>query len=510
MSAEAALAAEPPRTEARPAAAWTTLALAVVTLGGWLIRASPLFRASGPLGVPIDYDEGVYFSASALLFQGVLPYRDFVFVHPPGLLYALGLTSAWVGRVDAASALSAARFIATVVGAANVFLVGRLAQRWAGPLAALVAAALYAGYPEPAGLERGPFLEPVLNLACLAMAYAWLSPRPRRSALFAGVLCGVAMAVKVWGGIWLLAALLTVPAQERPWRFFLAASATWLALVLPLALLAPGSFLTEVLAFHAWRPPDGNIARLDRLPLIFGAGHGVSAALALLGLVLGALTRADRGVRELRFFAAVYALTVLAFLASSSYWSQYNAHLAASEAVLAGFGFSALWRRVGPRAPWLQRAPLAALAALALAFPSVRRAARIGGARAPNQSALSEALRRLAPEPACVFAFAPSWTLLGGRLPPHAPGVPVVVDSYATMLLGAVKGGARFADASAAFQSPASQVQVRAVLESCRFVVFGGRGAAQLSAESKAWFDAQFVKRYPPEGEPGIDLFERR
>src|SRR5262245_6496186 len=109
----------------------------------------------GALAFPIDYDEGVYFSASALLFKGILPYRDFVFVHPPGLLYALGATSAFVECIDAASAFATARFVATAIGAANVFLVGRVALRWAGPLGAVLASALYATYPEVATVERG-------------------------------------------------------------------------------------------------------------------------------------------------------------------------------------------------------------------------------------------------------------------------------------------------------------------------------------------------------------------
>ena len=42
------------------------------------------------MGYPMDYDEGVYSSAAPLLLRGDLPYRDFIFVHPPGSLL-LGL-----------------------------------------------------------------------------------------------------------------------------------------------------------------------------------------------------------------------------------------------------------------------------------------------------------------------------------------------------------------------------------------------------------------------------------
>src|SRR5689334_23976403 len=160
-----------------PSARAANAGIVLLALAALALRLVPLLRAGGPLGMSVDYDEGVYFSASALLFRGVLPYRDFVFVHPPGLLYALGLTSSLSGLLGVTKAFAASRVVASLSGAVNVALVGKLAQRWAGPAAGLLAAALYATYPEVVVVERGPYLEPVLNLACLAAAWVWVSPR---------------------------------------------------------------------------------------------------------------------------------------------------------------------------------------------------------------------------------------------------------------------------------------------------------------------------------------------
>jgi len=486
-------------------------ALGAIVLGGWVIRVFPLLREGGAFAFPIDYDEGVYFSASALLFRGALPYRDFVFVHPPGLLYALGLTSAFADRLDAASAFAAARFLATVVGAANVLLVGRVALRWAGPLAGLVAAALYATYPEVVTVERGPYLEPVLNLACLAMALAWISGKTRS----AGALCGAACAVKVWGGLWLLAALLSRSRDRRWWEatwLVAAAAVVGLVLVLPLAAAAPGHFWTDALLFHAWRPPDGDIARLSRLGTIIGGSHVVASVLAVGGFATWlAVSETRDWSRELRFFGAAYALSVAAFLASSGYWSQYNSHLAASEAVLAGFGATALWSLARATVPRLERAsaPVLLVAIAAIAFPSARGSILRGRARAPEQLAVGQAIRKLAPAGECVFAFEPAWGLAGGHLPPRTGSAPVLVDPYAAMLLGAVETGSRFPDAGSAFQSAGSQAQARALLDGCRFAVLGWRGRWQLSADTQAWFREHFVQRHPAEGAEGIDLWER-
>lgn len=436
----------------------TTIALVVIAVGGWLIRASPLLRATGAFGVPVDYDEGVYFTAARLLFDGVLPYRDFVFVHPPGLLYLLGLLPGF----------SAARFIATLIGAANIFLVGRLASRWAGPMAGLVAAALYAGYPEAVVVERGPFLEPLLNLACLSMALAWLSNRSAP----AGILGGLAVTVKLWGGVWGLAALVSGP---RGLRFPAIAAITALVLVGPLAAFAPASFLTDVFFFHAWRPPDGDVVRLARLGTIFGGTHVVSSALAVFALVIG-LT--DRG-REYRFFAFAYVTTAAAFLASAAYWGQYNSHLAASETVLAGYAAAWLWKRV----PRLDHFALMAAAALALAFPSVRFAVLEGRKRAAELQAIGDTIRREVPNGECLYAFEPADALAGGRVNRSIP------DPYGTMLLDAVRVGERFPDATAAFASPASQTAIREHLAQCPNVVLGWRGSWQLS---QSWFTERF------------------
>jgi hypothetical protein len=503
--------------EKAPSPRWSNYALAAVALGGLVVRLLPLVRAGGPLGSPIDYDEGVYFSAAALLFKGVLPYRDFVFVHPPGLLYFLGLTAGLASWVDAAHAFAAARIVATVIGAANVFLVGRLVMRQAGPVGALIAAALYATYPEVVVVERGPYLEPVLNFTCLAMAYVWLSPRVdrSRSPLWAGLLCGAALAVKVWGGIWLLAALASVPKgrfrAEVP-KFLGAATFAGCLMVLPLALPSLRSFLEQTLFFHAWRPADGDIARLPRLTQIVNGRHLAASLLAMTGFGVTSLARLrGRGgdiSREQHFFGAAWVLTIAAFLASSAYWNQYNAHLAASECVLAGLGAGALFRWVEPKLPRRAFAAVVALLVSALAFPSLRRCVLDSRGRSPELLALARAVRAQVPPDACLFAFEPAWGIAGGRLPCHDAGAPVLVDTYGAMLLEAVRGGARYPDAGAGFQSPAAQTSVRARLAASRFVVMGWRGNWQLTGEARVWFEAHFTPRQAP-GADGLDLWER-
>ena len=53
-----------------------------------VIRILSLFL-SGGLDSVLGYDDGVYFSATLGWLHGLIPYRDFILVHPPGILLVL-------------------------------------------------------------------------------------------------------------------------------------------------------------------------------------------------------------------------------------------------------------------------------------------------------------------------------------------------------------------------------------------------------------------------------------
>ena len=316
------------------------LAIGLVVVGALVLRLIPLLLPGGPLAYVVNYDEGTYFSASALLMRGVLPYRDFIFVHPPGLLVLLAPITSWARSGDVTAALAATRYLATLVGAANAALAGAVALRAFGPLAGVSAALLYATFPEAVREERGPFLEPVLNLACLAMAWVWLRAGSRRQYFAAGLLGGLALSVKTWSAIWLVAALAALPRGRRlvAGAWFLAGMAAALGLlVLPFALAAPRDFLAQVVGFHLVRGPQGVNDVLPRL-VDMNLRHPITSILALTGfaLVVAALRKGNNSAG--RFFALVLALTVASFLVAPIYFHRYASFVAPSAAVLGGLG----------------------------------------------------------------------------------------------------------------------------------------------------------------------------
>jgi len=139
------------------------LALGLTLVGAVAVRAYPLLRAGGAWEYPIDFDEGVYFSAASLVWRGVLPYRDFVFVHPPGILWALAPSGIMSGALGPDTAFVFARWFAVILGAANALLVALIARRWAGPSAG-VCAALVSYFVTSNSDGTGPTFNRVTNI----------------------------------------------------------------------------------------------------------------------------------------------------------------------------------------------------------------------------------------------------------------------------------------------------------------------------------------------------------
>lgn len=502
----------------------------VIAAIGFVLRAGPL-AIHGTFGAGPDYDDGVNFVAAALLSEGVLPYRDFFYAHPPGALLVLSPIAALSGAVGPDTAFSLAGFMFAAVGTANVVLIGRFCWRAWGPAAGVAAAAVYALYPEVLVAERTTFVEPVLNLACLAMANVWAGGRrevSNRAALAAGALAGAALALKLWALAWVVGALLALPVARRRAvlvRFAGAAAGALGVFVAPFALASIGAFGEDVFLFHMWRPPDGLADRLSRTREILGfpadrwqllgGRHAPGSLAALAGLAV-AVVRVRAGARRDELFVATaYGLTVVSLLISRTYWPHYNSHLAASEAALAGLAASAAWHwlrqsltaRSGARAAGTV-AGAVVLALFVVGLPvSARRALGDARGRSPGLVATGAEVRRLGSD-ACVFSFEPVDLLAGGRLPSRDPRLPVIADPYGAMLFAALATGARFDSMGAAFAQESSQAELRTLIDGCRFLVMGSRAASHLSDRTKAWLDANFDRR---PGAPDADaIWERR
>lgn len=264
----------------RPAFAASVAAAAVflVALG---VRLWVGLRGGGLSGVD-GYDDGVYYAAASSLVSGRVPYRDFVLLHPPGLMVVL-TPFAWLGHLTRdALGFEVARVFSMVVGAANAALVVWSARRLSLG-AALVGGLTYACWPAGVVSETTVRLEPLVTLALLVAVVLLGDPR-RRPSTAATVGFGIALAVAVSVKIWAAAPAVVLLWWMWRWSGARALGRACLGALAAVTVL-DGSFW--VLApQQMWR-----MVVLDQL----GRGRVLTAAAARLGrtLVPGGLISRD-------------------------------------------------------------------------------------------------------------------------------------------------------------------------------------------------------------------------
>jgi Glycosyltransferase family 87 len=205
-----------------------------------------------------EYDDGVYLGGAVSLLSGAVPYRDFAFVQPPGILLLM-MPAALVAKASSiTAAMGAARLLTVAASAVCVALTGALV-RHRGPLVTLVACGVLAVYPDDIITAHTLLLEPWMNLlalsgACCAFRRGRLAPPPRL--LWAGVLFGLAGAVKYWAlvpALGLLAVCLLAGGRGRAAKFAFGTAAGFAVPVLPFALAGPAAFIRSTLLDQASR-----------------------------------------------------------------------------------------------------------------------------------------------------------------------------------------------------------------------------------------------------------------
>jgi hypothetical protein len=426
----------------------------VVVVGAWVLRVSPFLRPTGVLGWPVDYDEGVYVSAAGAIAHGSLPWRDFAFLHPAGMVWLL-LPFTLLGPIRA---LIWARVAVTVIGACTTLVIFRVVHRQVGFAGAIVSAALYATWPEAVLNERRVLLEPALNLVALT-ALLFVDRQRLSSALL-----GFALAIKSWGLFWYLGVI----GPRAPLRHHVIALGVFLA-VCSIAFFAPTKAFEQLVLVHLSRPPDGDLSRFVRIREMFVARTCVPAVLVLLTSPWLWKLRANPTVRAL---GIAFALFVGAFLSSAAWWNQYDTALAAVVAPLAGLGVGAFW---GERWRPLLAFPLA----LVLSAPGLTYCIDRRHDEAPDQLQNARLVRDQTKPTERLCGFDAIDVVLAGRWPA------ALVDSYGQQLVDARAAEGRFTTIDAAFAAEESQTTIRKALDHCDEVLVGWRGQWQMNAATK-------------------------
>jgi hypothetical protein len=413
-----------------------------------------------------------------------VPYRDWAYVQPPGILLLMTPVALLAKVVTTAHAMAAARLLTVFASTACVPLAGSL-LRYRGTLVTLVTCGVLAVYPDDITTAHTLILEPWMNLFCLAgVCLAFRRGRlasPRRL-LWAGVTLGFAGAVKYWAALpaLVLFAVCLVTTREtglrirRARRYVAGVLAGFLIPVLPFALTAPSVFLRSTLGDQAARagtysPLSVRLAHITGLiDFLNGSGHfsltagvhslftsGSAAAttdssagwlpfvvtLLLVAVLVLCYVWDPRRPSPLEWFALVTAAgAVIAVLTYSAFFYHYPDFAAPWLALTAGGAAGALARGLSGW-PQAQRVVIPAAGIIVLAVAAFQ-AHELSGLRAVDVSAD----KALIPAGACVVTDQTSMTISADRFNAARPGCPDVIDGLAVTLVRgngvSVQGGA--------------------------------------------------------------------
>ncbi len=335
--------------------------LAVVVIVGvaFLARFLPTIRGSGLFGINF-YDDGVHYAAATGLVHGRVPYRDFLLLHPPGIVLALAPFAELARWIGDARGFALARVSFMALGAVNALLVSRY-LRPVGSYAAWLGGLFYALFWPAIYSEHTVLLEGLAN-TCLLIALLFISPAVRAvkagtaPLVVAGALLGFAATIKIWGvvPIVLVVGWLTISQGLRRAALLLAGAAGGTTVVcLPFFLAAPATMWRMVVIDQVQRN-DTVFVLWERVNQMLGLSlyrlspevttTGVVALVVLVGATIGAWTvpRARSAV------ILIVGLSAL-LLSTPSWFVHYTALIAAVLAIAVGAAGQQLVRIGAPR-----------------------------------------------------------------------------------------------------------------------------------------------------------------
>lgn len=429
-------------------------------LGAWqLTRPDALLGIHAYNG--LGYDDGVYLGAAVRLVRGALPYRDFAFVHPPGiaiLMTPVALLGRLVGTRDA---LAVARVVTIVVAALNALLAG-LAVRHRGPAAVAVAGVGLACFPLAVAGNHTLLLEPYVVFFCLlgtVVAFTDGELASRRRVFLGGLAFGFAGLVKIWAALPVLALLCVCLLQRR--KAIRPAVAGMVVGFggpgLPFILAAPAAFFGQVVLAQLGRGSTGaldlsaaqravRITGLAGLPALHaGPALAVALGVAVMGFVAVAYATSVRRLKSLDWYVlGAAALAVAAMFAAPESYDHYVSFSAPFIVVVlaASAGLGIEWVRSLARFPGRARV-------VAAVFPratAVVAALVIGGFVVPQEVTYAREylapaddpgaqIARVVPTGACVVSDLSTLPMVADRFVPARPGCPPVIDPFGLWLV---------------------------------------------------------------------------
>jgi hypothetical protein len=505
-------------------------AATVLALG---LRIYELSRPGYLLGLT-EYDDGSYFGSSVHLVGGILPYRDFVFVQPPGILLLMAPVALVAKVTGTAAGMAIGRVLTMLASAAGVVLVGLLV-RHRGALAALIACGVLAVFPAAIAAAHTVLVEPWLVLACLLGALAVfdrdrLTASGRRLA-WGGVAFGFAGAIEGWALVPVLVVLaISLPWARRALTFAAGVAGAFLVAVLPFAVLAPGRFYQSLIVAQVGHraavlrvPVWGRLKEMAGLSHVNLPGQAdllvtqmhlrehstiVFTVVILVLLTVGGLAAEIAVTRRppppLDGFALVTsALIVILFLLPTQFHYHFAAFLAPFLGLAIALPAARLltpgWERgkdggtgrpAGGPLAWVATGLAAALLVVFTIF-QVRAEGQLKAIIAPTGPGSIAAFGRAIPPGSCVATDEVSLLILADRFVTHVPGCSPMVDGTGTDL-ALSRGGT---PGTGAGRNPAVAAAWRQEFAHAQYAWLSAYSHRRIawSPALRAYFDSHFV-----------------
>ena len=430
-----------------------TAVIIAATLLALALRFYQFSRPGYLLGVT-EYDDGPYFGSALRLIHGLVPYRDFQVIQPPGITLLM-LPAALLSKVTSTdSALVAGRILTALAGTASVVLVGRLV-RHRGVTATVLACGITAVFPDAVAAAHTVLVEPWLVLFCLLGANAAfdgdrLTTSPRRLA-WAGAAFGFAGVVETWAIFPVIGLLILLLRRPRNAGVFAAGMVAGFGIpVLPFALMAPGRLWDSIVLAQtrahpirvplvASQPSPGQATGYSRLMDMTGLSGLHPAApvqllveVLILLIIFGALVavsvKSHEGPAALDWFAvAAFALISVAFLLPPQFYYHFSAFLAPFLAMAVALPVSRLIDATWPAGSSAGQLSPVVAGALIVIMGFSQAGHEIGlHSRMPWSDVV--AARRLIPPGACLVTDQVSYSIVFDRFTSTEPGCPVLLD----------------------------------------------------------------------------------
>lgn len=325
-----------------------------------IVRFGMAQAAGGLRDGYLNPDEGAYFGSSLALVNGLLPYQDFLLLHPPGiavLLSPFALLSYVISEHDAFTVMRVGMLL---LGGVNTVLTYRVARR-VGPVAAVCAGLFYAVWFPAVRVESTSLLEGfVLTAILVSLLVTGRRSVTYRHLVIGGFIAGVFASVKVWSAVPLLviaiAAIFTLG-----WRRALAFAASVLAgivvICLPFFIAAPSEMFRMVVTDQLGR--SGSTDFLERIRDIlavtrFDPDSGIISAVAFVVIVAIAVVAAWK-VSQARLWVVLLVVQVFVLMITPNLFINYTAFTSVALALTIGAFCQVVANRVQELAPSARR-----------------------------------------------------------------------------------------------------------------------------------------------------------